>query len=377
MQVILIDDEPLALDLLEVQLNNYSSSIKVLGKFTHFNVQKNKTLLSIADVVFLDIEMPEVNGIELAKMMLEQNPNIIIVFVTAYENYAVSAFEINVTDYLLKPIQAERLKKTLDRVTAKRSFKIDNTTNEIERNDPLHIGVCNTLSFQKSNDSFEKLSWRTNKAKELFLYLLQHRGKVVPKSKLIDILWPDFEADKAYPQLYTTIYHIRNSIKPFDNHFVIKSIQDGYVLFVDNILIDIVTWEEKINSFNHLNDRNIEQFKKAMKLYTGPYLNDYDFTWVEQERYRYEKLWLDNSYLIAQFYTDKNELETAEKYYMKITEAKPDEEKAHFSLMKIYATFELGLLIEHQYEQLNEILKAANIDINPTIKNWYDSWRSK
>lgn len=69
-----------------------------------------------ADVIFLDIEMPDINGIELATRILDLQKNINIVFVTAYNQYAVEAFRLNALDYLMKPVSADRLKETLYRI---------------------------------------------------------------------------------------------------------------------------------------------------------------------------------------------------------------------------------------------------------------------
>src|SRR5690625_347092 len=101
MKAIVIDDETLALDYLERQIKK-SSSVTVVGKFNIFDLRKHSSLLKEADIAFLDIEMPEVNGLELAEKLLEMNPTLSIVFVTAFNNYAVEAFELNALDYVLK-----------------------------------------------------------------------------------------------------------------------------------------------------------------------------------------------------------------------------------------------------------------------------------
>jgi len=81
------------------------------------------------DVVFLDINMPMLNGVELAKKISEFDNSINTVFVTAYEEHAVHAFELNVLDYILKPIDENRLKKSLDRILKKISLR---NTQEVE-----------------------------------------------------------------------------------------------------------------------------------------------------------------------------------------------------------------------------------------------------
>lgn len=127
LHAILIDDEPLALDVLENRIHSVSK-LKVIEKFVSFDIEKHKAILNKADIIFLDIEMPNQNGLHLAKYLQEYHPHIMIVFVTAYDQYAVEAFEMNVLDYLLKPIHKERLKGTIQK--AECILKANSKTND-------------------------------------------------------------------------------------------------------------------------------------------------------------------------------------------------------------------------------------------------------
>src|SRR5699024_3384262 len=112
LNVMLIDDEQLALDFLERQLSKIDH-IEEVGKYITPMVGKDNVLEIKVDAVFLDVNMPGINGIDLAGQILELKPDIIIVFVTAYDQYAVDAFELNALDYIVKPIELERLKRTI------------------------------------------------------------------------------------------------------------------------------------------------------------------------------------------------------------------------------------------------------------------------
>src|SRR5690625_4092974 len=90
-RAILVDDEPLALELLAGQLSKVNG-INIVGTYNSFDVAKQAEILEQVNVVFIDIEMPEINGLNLAEMMLEVNPKLLVVFVTAYNEYAVQAF---------------------------------------------------------------------------------------------------------------------------------------------------------------------------------------------------------------------------------------------------------------------------------------------
>jgi two-component system LytT family response regulator len=112
MKTILVDDEKVAIHRLKQSLANYPS-IQIMGEAT--NGAEAVLLINAMhpDLVFLDIQMPGLNGFEVLDQ-LEYTP--MIVFVTAYEEYAVKAFEKNSLDYLLKPVEHERLSITLKRI---------------------------------------------------------------------------------------------------------------------------------------------------------------------------------------------------------------------------------------------------------------------
>lgn len=372
MRAILIDDETLALDFLENQLNKIGH-IDVVGKFNNFDVNDNIALLKEINVVFLDIEMPGINGLELADKILEINATLTIIFVTAYNEYAVQAFELSALDYILKPVQLERLEKTVDRILLQQVQQSEQT---IASEDDFYVNVCRELTFKESSGNYKVVEWRTTKAKELFLYLLQHRGNTIHKSSLTELLWPDFEQDRAYSQLYTAIYHIRQTLSKFNNHFTLENVNEGYALFTHYVKIDIVEWEEKMNSLSSINSNTIDDYEKAMELYSGPYLAAYDYLWTESERYRLEELWINSAYKIADYYSNiSNDLEKAEKWYTKIYKLRPENEDVHFSLMKLYAGAKLGLLVDHQYKQLEMSLKDIGIGVSPQVKNWYNENR--
>lgn len=96
----IVDDEPLALDLLESYIDK-TTFLELDGKYSSA-VQAMKELPDKhVDLLFLDIQMPELNGLEFSKMV---NPHTRIVFTTAFEQYAIDGYRVNALDYLLKPI---------------------------------------------------------------------------------------------------------------------------------------------------------------------------------------------------------------------------------------------------------------------------------
>lgn len=112
MKTIIVDDERLARKELALLLEKYDD-IEVLGEAQNANEAKELIEKVDPELVFLDIQMPGKNGFELLEE-LEGPPEVI--FVTAYDDYAIRAFEVNALDYLLKPVQESRLEEALQRV---------------------------------------------------------------------------------------------------------------------------------------------------------------------------------------------------------------------------------------------------------------------
>jgi two-component system, LytTR family, response regulator len=372
LKAILVDDEQIALDFLENLLIK-TSELQIVAKLTNPLLVKDTVKKTKSDIVFLDINMPQVNGLELAEQILEINPDIHIVFVTAYDEYAINAFEINALDYLLKPIRIDRLQKTMERL--KNNVVLQSFPNKVETKS-LQLNVCGNFSITNINDEIEIISWRTAKVKELFLYLLHKREKLVRKSWLIELLWSDLEPERAYAQLYTAIYHVRKTLKKYPGFFKLENTTEGYILSTKNVVINLELWKEKIYSASPISSDNIQLCIEAMEFYTAPYFDEYDYWWAESEKNRYEKIWLDTSLKIAEFYFSSGQYEDAKDWYLKITTHYPELEQAHFALMKLFSFTNDNVNVQHQYEKLKEILKYELGTVpEAMITNWYAQWR--
>ncbi|MCG0276593.1 MAG: LytTR family DNA-binding domain-containing protein [Thermosediminibacteraceae bacterium] len=112
---LLVDDEAPARDELRYLLEVFPE-IKIVGEASSGQEAVEKTLELKPDVVFLDIKLWDMDGFEVARRIFERGCSPLIVFATAYDEYAVKAFEINAVDYILKPFSQERLKKAVEKV---------------------------------------------------------------------------------------------------------------------------------------------------------------------------------------------------------------------------------------------------------------------
>lgn len=115
LKALIVDDEYPARKELRFLLNNFDN-IEVVGEAT--NAQEALTLIQALDysILFLDIEMPGMNGLEVGAKVQEMPNPPHVVFVTAYDEYAVRAFEVNAVDYILKPFDEKRLTQTIRKI---------------------------------------------------------------------------------------------------------------------------------------------------------------------------------------------------------------------------------------------------------------------
>lgn len=116
-RVLIVDDEPLARDRIRALLRS-QQNLKIVGEAGNGPDALNMIARDTPDVVFLDMQMPGCDGLEVAEAAMAKNPRPAIVFVTAHDRFAVEAFSVRAVDYVLKPFDQERLLQSLQRATA-------------------------------------------------------------------------------------------------------------------------------------------------------------------------------------------------------------------------------------------------------------------
>ena len=114
LKAVIVDDELSAIESLQWELNNFCSDVSVIDSFTNPKEAISAINYLKPDIVFLDIEMPEIDGFQLLKSLHFKSFDLIIT--TAYNQYAIQAFKENAIDYLLKPVDPDELIKAVDKV---------------------------------------------------------------------------------------------------------------------------------------------------------------------------------------------------------------------------------------------------------------------
>src|SRR5207248_11047005 len=117
LRVLIADDEPLAAERLQLLLAR-ADGAQLVGTASDGDSAINLTDALHPDVLLLDIAMPGLDGIGVARALATQDPSPAVVFVTAFDQFAVAAFEVEAVDYLMKPVDPLRLQRALDRARA-------------------------------------------------------------------------------------------------------------------------------------------------------------------------------------------------------------------------------------------------------------------
>lgn len=178
LRVFLVDDEAPARARLRTLLADIIAQCphQVIGEAENGLLALPLILEKRPDVVFLDMQMPGMNGLELAAHLLQHGAQAAIVFVTAFDEYALRAFEVSALDYLVKPVRAARLAQTLSRVTARQTATDSPQTALIAATDGLNNGIGNGLANGVAN-KVTKVASALNSPRQHFS--VQERGRVL------------------------------------------------------------------------------------------------------------------------------------------------------------------------------------------------------
>jgi len=331
-RVIVMDDEPLALVHMKRHLEEFDS-IEVIKTFTTV-----KDLLSEGpnldfQVAFLDVEMPGMNGIDIAELLKSWSKSICIVFVTAYRDYAVQAFELQSLDYLLKPVSKSRLAMTILRIEELFQPKITSLA-ALPHSEPLLEIKC-FGEFVVSHEG-KPLHWRTIKTKELFALLFLHLNIPVPRDTIIDMLWSNTDFKRARVQLHTTVSYLRTSLSTYGFLDVIEYRNGCYILKLDHIQCDAHDLEIILNKKEETGRLDIERAEKLLQNYRGEFMATLTYPWTTSKANLMNKLFTQLLNELAHYYSQVHDVKNQERSLLLAVELNPYSDQATQQLIKHY-----------------------------------------
>lgn len=229
-----VDDESHGLERFERIVKNIDE-LELCGLFETGEQLLEYLKQNPMDVVFLDIEMPEINGLQLSQQVLDLNENIDIVFITAFNQYAVEAFELQAVDYIMKPLTEERLLKTTRRLLKTKGMVAKPSKPFVQCFGDFEVFL-----------NGEVLTWKNSKAKEVLAFLIHKQGVPVKWEKIADAVWPDYNSEKAQTNFHATTYLLRKRLAEVGLTQILENGRGKYRVIPDQIDCDLYQLEELI-----------------------------------------------------------------------------------------------------------------------------------
>ena len=176
MNVIAVDDEALMLGALAAAIEA-SPDVTEVAKFSDCEEALEFVKNNHTDIAFLDINMRGIGGLALAELILSSNPDCKIVFCTGYEEYAIPAFKLHASGYLIKPISKEDVQA-----------EIDNIKRITHKEKLLRVSCFGNFEVYVNE---KKLVFKRLKTKELFAFLIDRKGAGMTAKQICAVLFPD------------------------------------------------------------------------------------------------------------------------------------------------------------------------------------------
>ena len=227
MIAIAVDDEILMLGAL-VSAIEASPDIREVTKFSDCEEALAFATGNSVDIAFLDINMRGMGGLALAEKILAVRPNCKIVFCTGYEEYAIPAFKLHASGYLMKPISAEDVQNEIDNIKGMR-----------QKEKLLTVKCFGNFEVYAKN---EKVVFKRLKSKELFAFLVDRNGAGMTAKQICAALFPDDTDDaKNATYLRQLILDLKNTLKTVGAESVLCHETPCYRIDTNLIKCDYIT----------------------------------------------------------------------------------------------------------------------------------------
>ena len=230
MKAIAVDDELYMLEALEEAIRA-SSDIGQVERFSTCSAVLAYAMENPIDIAFLDINMRGIGGLGLAEKLLDLQPRCKIIFCTGYGEYAVSAFQLHVSGYLMKPITAEAVQKEIDHIKGVKATEKLLTIKCFGHFEVLHNG--------------EILPFKRTKAKELLAVLVDRNGAGMTAKQICAVLFPDDTDDtKNAAYLRQLVLDLKNTLKTIRAEDVLQHDTPYYRIDTNLVKCDYLSFLE-------------------------------------------------------------------------------------------------------------------------------------
>lgn len=366
---LLVDDESPALHLLAQMIQDHTE-LQVVGAFTKPSEALQEAKRLRPDVVFLDIEMPQMSGIELAGELQAALPQAEFVFVTAYKEYALEAFGVSALDYLLKPVSAAQMGRCWERLQRRLKAEAEEPAEEpLPASARLVIFGGFELYGPKRSTP---VRFSTAKVEELLAFLVTSGGHSISKWDICEKLWPESGPDRAEQNLYTAVYRLKKSLQEYNVEYRLESQRGTYRLIgiKDCELDEFERTVEEIDS----GKMSLEDAERSFALYRGPLLHGKDYSWSQAQQERLQRKFSRLAQQLACAYLEKGALSRAVDTLLKAVEQDPLDEDAYVLLLETYAALHDRSSFLFWYEKYRTMLEEElGLKVKPRIRELRDA----
>lgn len=332
LNAIIIDNERPAIDILKYLLEK-TKQVNVVGCFMNAADAFSNFHSLKPDVAFIDIELPEITGLQLAENFKSAARDMEIIFVTAYSQYALQAFRVNALDYLLKPLSYEDIEQAVIRLSERKRMLSASIPQLADCSRIFCFGRLTT--YGKSSE--KPVKWRTSKAEELFAFMVQNLNKEVSKWKICEALWPECDLKKVDMYLHTTIYKMKRVLQSANIDFGFSFNNGRYRLFLPEIFIDTAEFDSAVADFGDaIAVDAIHRYEKAFLLYKGDYLEENGYIWCLPKAEEYSKKYRNLAFSLVSNYMTKEAYPAVERVLHEVLSKYPLDEYFNEVLLKLY-----------------------------------------
>lgn len=347
LSVIAVDDEKKALDRFE-RVMKEDERIRVVGRFTDIEAALEFVKKEAVDIAFLDIEMPSMSGLELAERLIGENQSLEVIFVTAYDQYALKAFQVHAIGYVLKPLDIESIKAQIDNVLRKSK----RGQSKAGSGAPVIKCFGRFICFLPGEEG-DSLRWRTSKAEELFALLVHYQGKPMPREILIDTLWPEADPESAANNFRVTCTYLRNTFAEIGLKEVLLRDRDNYMLDLGKFRCDSLDFIHIVGR-DGASGADYAEYEEASRLYTGAYFENKPYEWAPALRAWFENEFEKLQNRLADRHVNEGNLQMACEAIARIVERNPLAEEAVHRLMALKlqgGDTASGIKVYHEYSE--------------------------
>jgi two-component SAPR family response regulator len=374
LKAVIVDDEIPGIEYLDLLLQDIAD-VEVVGKYS--NPKEALYLIPILkpDIVFLDIEMPLMNGITFTTLLNQMNITTQIIFITAHDNYALDAYRVYAFQYLLKPVNPKELLQAilkLERLITPQQLISESDELKNEAAKPFIRCFGN---FEILNSNGELIKWSSVKTKELFAFFALHRDQQLDKWTIGEALWPNYSESQLNNNFHTTLFRLRDM---FHNEklscpiFSGKGKRMGYLFSPDEYDCDLYRFDLLLSRHTVITKENIREYEQMVRLLRGELLDDMDSLWCIPLKEKYRTLMIKILDEVSNFYTSEAEYEKAVQVLNQSLNLDYFREKTHSSLMHLlYYSKDKQALARHYSNLKSAFRKGLDTEPDHTLVEQY------